>query len=244
MGGFSGAFRSDSKLFYYLTKLAEVLWLNILVLLCSIPLLTIGAAMTALHYCLLKIYRDESLHVTRDFFRQLWANLLPATLEWLIMLASLGACIGVFFLLRTYATGTDLIEYVLLALALVLLLIFLWVFPLQSRYENTIFNMFKNAFVIFVSHLLQSVFMLVLHLLPLLLLLNIELWPIVALFGVSLPGIGNTMFYTRVFNELEGKVTKKVKAINDLSGPLSEEEAAELQREDEEPTNEQAEEEI
>lgn len=233
MGRFGSAFRSDSKLFYYLAKLAEVLWLNLLVLACSLPLITIGAAMSAMHYCLLKIYRDDSIRVTVDFFKQLWANLWKGILEWLIIVASLGACIGVYYLMTNYGSGgSPLFRLIPLAIGVALLVVFIWVFPLQSRYENTVRNTFKNAFLVFLSHPLQSVCMLVLHLLPLLLLLNIELWPLVALFGISLPGIGNTMFYTRVFNELEGKTNKKVVARNDLSGPLSEEEAAALQAED------------
>ena len=43
-------FNLDSPLMSGLSKLADLIWLNILAFICSIPIITIGASMTALNY--------------------------------------------------------------------------------------------------------------------------------------------------------------------------------------------------
>lgn len=47
-------FDLDSPLMSALNKLADLIILNILVIICSLPVFTIGASMTALHYVVLK----------------------------------------------------------------------------------------------------------------------------------------------------------------------------------------------
>ncbi len=52
-------FNLDSPLMRALGKMADLMWLNILTMVCCIPVFTIGASLTALHYMALKIVRDE-----------------------------------------------------------------------------------------------------------------------------------------------------------------------------------------
>ena len=54
-------FSLDGKLFLFLNRLADLLLLNILWLITSIPLLTIGASTTALYYVTLKCVRNEEV---------------------------------------------------------------------------------------------------------------------------------------------------------------------------------------
>ena len=53
-------FDLDSPLFSGLNKLADLIYLNILTMICCIPIITIGASMTALNYVALKIVRNEA----------------------------------------------------------------------------------------------------------------------------------------------------------------------------------------
>lgn len=82
----------DKPWFSVLTKLTYSAYLNILWLISSLPIFTIGASTTALFYCTLKMAEDRDEGLTRMFFRAFRSNFKPATKLWLILLA-----LGCFF---------------------------------------------------------------------------------------------------------------------------------------------------
>ena len=79
-------FALDSPLMNGLSKLADLIWLNILATICCIPIITIGASLTALHYVVLKMVKDEEGYITRSFFKSFKENFKQATLMWLMLL--------------------------------------------------------------------------------------------------------------------------------------------------------------
>ena len=74
------------KFFEFATKLAQLMWLNILTILCSLPVVTLGAAFTAMHRVLVDIYRDEENKITMTFFKAFRVNFAQATKIWLLYL--------------------------------------------------------------------------------------------------------------------------------------------------------------
>ena len=78
---------TDKPLFAVLTKLTYSAYLNILWLVCSLPIVTIGASTTALFYVTLKMAEDRDDGLTRMFFKAFRENFKPATKLWLILLA-------------------------------------------------------------------------------------------------------------------------------------------------------------
>ena len=70
----SRIFDMDSPLMRILNKFADLMWLNILTLICCIPIVTIGPALSAAHYVELKMYRNEEGYITRDFFKAFKVN--------------------------------------------------------------------------------------------------------------------------------------------------------------------------
>ena len=81
-------FSYESKFSQMMIKLSYSCWLNLLWLICSIPVFTLGAATTALYDVSLKIVRDEETSITRQFFRSFCRNFRQATVLWLILLAA------------------------------------------------------------------------------------------------------------------------------------------------------------
>ena len=69
-----------------LNKMADLMWLNILTLICCIPVITAGAALTSMHYVALKIVRNEESYITRSFFKSFKTNFRQATLIWLLLM--------------------------------------------------------------------------------------------------------------------------------------------------------------
>ncbi|HCT91019.1 MAG TPA: hypothetical protein DF613_06535 [Lachnospiraceae bacterium] len=137
----------DSGLMRFLTLIANLAILNVLFIVCSLPVVTFGASLTALNYVVLQMIRQEDSYIVRGFFRGFKQNFLQATIIWLILLAG-----GVFLWLDYWSVGryfTGAMHTVMLVgltvLAVMWVMVFLYVFALQARYENTVKQTMKNA---------------------------------------------------------------------------------------------------
>lgn len=172
-------FNMEGKFFNGMTKLANLLWLNILVVICCIPVITAGAAITAMYSVTMPMTRDEEGYITRSFFKAFKSNFLQATAMWLIILA--GAAV---LLLDVHIVGNYLTQFmgVLLIpmcfLSLVLLALYLYAFPLQAYFANTIKGTLGNALRLAVVHLPYTLIFVLLQIMP---------WVVIA--KVSNPGL-------------------------------------------------------
>ena len=63
-----GLFSMDGPIYKYGGLLADLLLLTLLWLLCSLPIITIGAATTAVYYVTTRRLSDKESYITRDFF--------------------------------------------------------------------------------------------------------------------------------------------------------------------------------
>ena len=81
-------FNPDSKFTHFTNKFSDLITLNLWFVLTSLPLITIGASATAMHYVLLRIYRDElEYSITKNYFRAFRENFRQATAIWIIYIA-------------------------------------------------------------------------------------------------------------------------------------------------------------
>ena len=206
-------FDLDSKFMHYANKFADLMGLNLLTLICCLPIVTIGASLTAMHRVLLAIYRDEEGYIMKTFFKSFKENFKQATIIWLIYLVMIAFIVTDLWLV--YKGGLEMHSFIKYALGFVALLIafsFMWVFVLQSRYENKVFHTIRNAIVIGCSHFFYSIMMIILSAIPLVLLLVWEMAvPFVFVFGFTMPGLLHAMLYSRVFDRLEGVDRKALK---------------------------------
>lgn len=81
--------KTDNPVFSFMGKLGHVVLLNVIWLLCCLPVVTAGASTTALFYVARKIAVDEDYRVCRDFFRSFKANWKQTTVLWIPLLAAL-----------------------------------------------------------------------------------------------------------------------------------------------------------
>ncbi len=161
---FSGFFNYDNPIWRFIGKFCDIMILNVLWLICSIPLVTMGAATTAVYYVTLKLVRDEEGPTIRSFFKSFKENLKQATALWLIMLAA-GLLLGfdLYFFLAIQKEPS-MLRTVMLALlggfSLIYLFTSLFVFPVQARFYNPVKRTLFNAFFMSVRHSAQSLGML------------------------------------------------------------------------------------
>ena len=81
-----GFFNYDYPVWRFIGKLGDLVLLNLLWLVCCIPVFTAGAATTAVYYVTLKLVRDEDDSTIKSFFRSFIQNFKQATAIWLLIL--------------------------------------------------------------------------------------------------------------------------------------------------------------
>ena len=157
-----GLFNYDNPVWRFIGKLGDLIILNVLWIVCSIPIFTIGASTTAVYYVTLKMVRDEEDSTIKSFFRSFKSNFKQATAIWLILLAA-GAVLAFDFWFFT--TGqmnlSGNVKTVMMAIfggfLLILSFIFTYVFPLQARFYNPVKRTLFNAFFMSIRHLIQTI---------------------------------------------------------------------------------------
>lgn len=139
-------FSPDSPLMRFLGRVGDLMILNIIFVITCIPIVTIGPALTALHYVTLKMAEQGDVEVVRSYFRSFRQNFRQALIIWLIML--LFAWILWFDIANLWGAN-DAIHRIVLALSFVALvcyvLVLLYVFPVLAQFDNTIAKTFRNA---------------------------------------------------------------------------------------------------
>lgn len=157
----SKLFRMDSPLMRFLTKIADLMVLNILFCVTSIPLITIGASWTALYSVTLKMVRDEEGSVSRSYFRSFRQNFRQATLLWLGVLVVLALLVLDIRVLNGMAGGTapGLLRVGVEILALLGIMVLQYLLPSLARFEASLADTLKNACMMALAHLPKTALM-------------------------------------------------------------------------------------
>jgi uncharacterized membrane protein YesL len=204
----SGFFNYDNPVWRFIGKFGDLIILNILWMICSIPIFTIGASTTALYYVTLKLARNDDGYTIRSFFKSFKENFKQSTVIWLLMLLA-GIILGVdlYFFARLY-TGAQTFRTVMLtvfmALLIVYVAIFTYIFPLQSRFVNNVKRTFFNAFFMSIRHLFHTIGMIVIDVAILALAFLMVIPPltmVMLLFGFPLIAFINSYILTPIFNK-------------------------------------------
>ena len=143
----------ESKLHQVLTAVIDILWLGLLWMLCSLPVVTLGAASTALYYSMVKCVRHERSRATREFFHAFGRNFRQATLLWLICLGVILLGLGDVYAFSQMGVRAGELLYVLSRLLLLPVpLLFPWIFAFLSRFENSVRATLRFSLYLAVRH--------------------------------------------------------------------------------------------
>lgn len=156
----------EGPLMSFITKITYSAYLNILWLICCLPIVTIGASTTALFYVTLKIAKNEEGNITRAFFHSFKQNFKQGTLIWLILLA-VGIMLGVdgyvLYHMRFSNVFWTIVTAIFLVAVVAYAIIMMYIFPLLARFQNTTLAMFKNAIMIGMRFLFCTALMAVIY---------------------------------------------------------------------------------
>ena len=198
----------DSPFMRFLSVLADLMILNFLTIVCCIPVITAGASFTAMHYVLTKMVRNEEGYIARSFFHAFKQNLGQSIFIWIGMIGVTAALVMDWLILKsTPGQFSEVLVVLLYAAAIVVYLIMLYVFPVLSRYHNTIRGTLKTAFsmAVFGIFTLRTIANGLLFLVPFA-VLWIGGWnsiPILAGFCFTLPGYLRAALYSGLFKKYE-----------------------------------------
>ena len=201
---------TDNVVMRALGKIGDMICLNVMWVICCIPIITIGASTTALYTVMLRMVKNEEGYIFRGFLKAFKSNFKQSTLIWLILLL-LGIVWTVDFRVAGFMPGMAgiILSAIFLALGFTLLSVMIYIFPLTARYENGIKATFKNALILTVAKLPYTFLMVAIVVAAVFaslwsaftLLFSLPLWLII---GGALIAWVNSYILRRVFVVFEG----------------------------------------
>lgn len=199
-------FNFESPLIRFLSRLGDLMILNLLFLLTSVPLVTIGASWTALYCVTLKMVREEEGSIPGSFFRSFRQNFRQATLLWLGVLALAALLVLDLWVLRGAAgTPAEIMRTCILLLGLLLLMVLQYLFPGLARFDASIKDTARNACLLALGNLPKTALMTAASLGAVYLscLSNLTISVSMALFlllGFSLLALGNSAILVKLLD--------------------------------------------
>lgn len=166
--------------------LTNLVCLNILWLVCCIPVFTAGAATAALYHTVFLYHNKEDDAVLRPFFRAFRTNFKQSTLLFLPLFAALLLVVFDLVYLASYGKGTAVL-FLLILVILLLMGMLIHLFPLIARFDMNAKALLRTAFSLTALHLLGTLTVITLLALPVILLLFFPDWFL--RFGVVWAGV-------------------------------------------------------
>lgn len=200
-----GLFDLDNPMMLMLGRIVDLVWLNILTFICSVPIITVGPSMTALHYVTMKIVRGEEGYITVEFFKSFRENWKQSMVHGIVLGLLGGVLVADYMIL--YRMEEDIKYYIFVAVLLItiiLLMTAMYIYPLQARFVNTCKGTIKNAFILSISNLPKTIIMMVVYLFPFIVMYYVPyVMPLVLLLGITLPVYLNSYIFVSIFKKIE-----------------------------------------
>ena len=179
----------DNVVHVFLNKLGDIVIANLLFILCSIPVITIGPALTALYHCMMRTVKGNNNGTTRTFFR------------------AFKLVLNLRFLLHANGSAANMLFYLTIGVLTLLVIFSLYIFPVIATFANSLGALCRNAFLLAFMHFPTTVAMAVITIFPLYMTyLDVKLQPLYAccwfFFGFGLVAFINSMLLYRFFKKL------------------------------------------
>lgn len=201
-----GWLKYDSPIMQLFAKVFNFMWLNILTIVFSLPIVTAGASFTAMHYILLRMAKKEDVYITKTFFRVWKENLKQGIALWLIDLAAFAFCYLDFTILKSSkAPSAGYLRGIILVVSIVVFSIVQYEFPLLARYDNTVWKTINNATILAIGYLGRTIIMTAATLLFWAFLYRylLYIFPLAVACGFTLPGYIDALLYKKIFEKLD-----------------------------------------
>ncbi|MBD1381537.1 YesL family protein [Metabacillus arenae] len=205
----SQLFHLDGPLFKFLSSAVDLVILNFLFFLFCIPILTMGASMTALYSVLMKMVRDEEKDIVKSFLLSFKKNFTQSTIVWFIMSAA-GFFLFANLIFLGNLSGVPKIFFasMLLIFGCVYLCILLFIFPYMARYEDTIKKSLLNSLLVGLSNFPYLLVLIILTVVPVIFVFSSSIGLLTGLYfgtfgGFALLAFLNSYLFRKAFSKYE-----------------------------------------
>lgn len=153
---------SESPVIAFLNKMTDLILLNLIYIVCCLPVVTIGAATTAMYYvCIISIRQGDG-YVVKRFIKSFKENFKQATLIWIPRMALFGVVLmDLLFWLKIGTPFAKVMFVLSLVVAFFLLMVGMYIFPVLAKLEGDVKTTLKNAAVFAVGYLPYTMILLV-----------------------------------------------------------------------------------
>ena len=202
-------FNYDSPFWSFMSRLADLIILNLLWIVFCIPVVTIGASTTAMYHVIRHWQKDSVSSIMRDFFQSFKEDFKQATPVYLILLIPTVAVVMNAMLIFNPENSAAVPSYLLVIWfisALILLFISSFVYPVMAFFADSIFKTLRNAMVLALANLPRTILISILNLLPVILLfVNLSFFLQSSIFwlliGGALVAFANSWLLRKVFKK-------------------------------------------
>lgn len=209
----AGFFSTDSKLYRFMCRLTDLVKLNFMWIICSLPIVTLGASTIAASAISLKIAEGQEGYIARDFLKAFKENLRQGIPMTFISLVSIWAVWLDFQIFRAVTENSVVFLIIGIITAYILGFAQLYVYPLLARYENTVLNSLKNSFKISMKYFFRSLLLVIIVAFEAAVMLwNFKTMILILLIGPAFINLTICSFAIVIFRELEkipGTVAEK-----------------------------------
>lgn len=149
-------FNINNKFFQGFSKVVDCIGLSVLWILCCIPIVTIGAADTALYYTMNKVIRHGRGYVWSEFWHAFRTGFKQSTLAWLLVFAVTAFLSIDCYIMLQFAKAGEKSGGLYIVFVIFIALLIMWtnyLFPYIARFENSMKQVFKNTALIALANL-------------------------------------------------------------------------------------------
>lgn len=204
-----GRFFSESNPFFsFMGLVFDLVMMNLIWLVCCIPVITFGASTTALYTVMLRRAKNEEGYMVRGFFSAFKSNFKQTVPLTLIYILAAAVLVSDMIIIRNWegTFGSFMFGFCMVAI-MVAQGVFSYVWPLQAKFENTVKGTLANAGRIAIVKLPRTAILVVLHVVPWIIFLFVPT-VFVALTMFWILGVGSVTAYVSsklinpIFDEL------------------------------------------
>ena len=161
-------FGIDNKFFETLEKISNIVILNFLYILFSIPIITIGASTTATYFVAMKIVQNEEGYIFKTFIKSFKENFKISTIVWIMIMLVGGVLILDFHISNAIPNSSisNIFKLILTMVSIIIIFNITYVFPIICKFDNSIKNTIINAILISIQNLPYTIIMSLLNLIP------------------------------------------------------------------------------
>lgn len=142
-------FDLDSPVMDVLNKVMNTVILNVCFMISCLPVITIGAAISALYSVNLKMVRQEESYVFSSYWKAFKAGFKQSTVCWLVLAAAGSVLIVDFGVIKNLSGSLQkILAITTIVLFLIYIVVVTYVFPYIARFHDNFLTCLKNAFMI------------------------------------------------------------------------------------------------